>query len=129
MSLLEQKFSAAYENYNDGPYLVGAAIAVSILATVVAGIRIWTKMVKGLRLDMDDWLILVALVRPHQLFRRFFLSSTGPNRPSNASKLHISPSYSPLLSWVFSVGYLLALSLIELPSCMKGLRVWNGKGD
>ena len=44
-----------------GPGLVAGNIVVAVLAVVAVLLRLWCRRLKGLKLGIDDWLIVAAL--------------------------------------------------------------------
>lgn len=55
-------WSAEYENHDDGPTVIRTCAAVSVLAFLFVGLRLWARRMKGAKLALDDWLVVVALV-------------------------------------------------------------------
>lgn len=55
-----------FEDYDDGPTLLGTAIAMTIVALVFVGLRLWARRVKEVTLGWDDWLIFASLVWPRE---------------------------------------------------------------
>ncbi|KAI1866314.1 uncharacterized protein JN550_007702 [Neoarthrinium moseri] len=56
-----EKWSPDYENYDDGPSLIRTSIAMTILATLFVGLRLWARRIRKLKLALDDFLILISL--------------------------------------------------------------------
>jgi hypothetical protein len=52
----------AYMNANKGPVILGVILTVCILSTIFVGARLFTrKLIMG-KLNLDDWLTIVAIV-------------------------------------------------------------------
>lgn len=50
---------------NNGPKLMWILSVMSVVVTIVVGLRVFVRLSRRIRLGIDDWLIIVALVRYH----------------------------------------------------------------
>ena len=57
------QFSPEYIDYDEGPAVVGVSVAVGLLALASVGLRIWARHIKRVPLGIEDYLIIVCVVR------------------------------------------------------------------
>lgn len=57
------QFSQEYIDYDQGPAVVGVSIAVGLLALASVGLRLWARRMKRVALGIEDYLIIVCVVR------------------------------------------------------------------
>jgi hypothetical protein len=55
-------FPPEYVDFNDGGVVVRTTIAMSILSTLVVGLRVYARFSDGTLMKLDDWLIIASLV-------------------------------------------------------------------
>ena len=48
---------------NQGPDIIAACLTVAVLATIAVALRLLARMFQKVRIGMDDYLIILALVR------------------------------------------------------------------
>ena len=48
---------------NQGPGIIAACLTVAVLATIAVALRLLARMFQKVRIGMDDYLIILALVR------------------------------------------------------------------
>ena len=53
-----------------GVAIIAISVVVAVFAIIAAGLRVWARRLKGLRLDASDWTCLLGLV-----FALFLLST------------------------------------------------------
>lgn len=57
------QFSQEYIDYDQGPAVIGVSIAVGLLALASVGLRLWARHIKRVPLGIEDYLIIVCVVR------------------------------------------------------------------
>lgn len=57
------QFSQEYIDYDQGPAVIGVSIAVGLLALASVGLRLWARHIKRVSLGIEDYLIIVCVVR------------------------------------------------------------------
>jgi hypothetical protein len=55
-------WSTEYENQNNGPSIIETCVLMTVVASLFLGLRLWARRMKGLGLQLDDWILLVAMV-------------------------------------------------------------------
>lgn len=58
-----QQFSQEYIDYDDGPGMIASCVVVGILALFIVCLRLWARKMKGATFGLEDWLIIVCVVR------------------------------------------------------------------
>lgn len=56
-------FSQSYIHYDEGHNVMGTSAAMIVLSAAVVAFRFWARVRKQMNLGVDDWLMLMSLVR------------------------------------------------------------------
>lgn len=77
------------------------AIALSVITTVVVGLRFAANLVKKLRLEVDDWLAIASLIFIYGMFVELILWAMIGNTGKHFKTLITNP---PEIEKFFKVG-------------------------
>lgn len=56
-------FPPEFLKYDEGARVVGVCAAMIPVATIIVAVRFWSRWRKRITIGIDDWLILISLVR------------------------------------------------------------------
>ena len=71
---------------NQGPGIIAACLTVAVLATIAVALRLLSRVFQKVRIGMDDYLIILALVR-HSMPGWGFITLNSSQSPLDGERV------------------------------------------